>query len=67
MLIHLAWRQKVTLSFISCVQDSAEELEDVEVEQGDFLSSLASLTPSLSQDELARYAALQNKYEGIGR
>lgn len=49
------------------IQDTAAEADDVEVEQCDFQSALASLTPSLSQDELARYAALRNKYEGLGR
>lgn len=46
------------------MQGDLEEVEEIEVEQRDFHSSLANLTPSLSKEELARYAMLREKYEG---
>lgn len=49
----------------SHVQDYAEDAEEVNVEQKDFESALASLTPSLSFDELARYQTLRSKYQSL--
>jgi hypothetical protein len=46
----------------NAVQEDAKHWDTVTVEQGDFHKALGSLTPSLSQDELARYAALRNKF-----
>lgn len=46
------------------VQEEADQIQDVEVEQRDFQASLQSLTPSLSQEELVRYARLRERYEG---
>lgn len=46
------------------VQEDVEQVDEVCVEQRDFQSSLLSLTPSLSQDELKRYEVLREKYEG---
>lgn len=40
-----------------------EDLDDVVVEQQDFMFSLRNLTPSLSSEEIARYAMLRDKYE----
>ena len=42
-----------------------EDIDTVTIEQGDFRRALTSLTPSLSEDELARYAALRNKFLGL--
>ena len=44
-------------------QDGADSLEEVAVEQQDFQASLQSLTPSLSEEELDRYAKLRQRYE----
>lgn len=41
----------------------SEEVEEVEVTLGDFWSALRELRPSLSAEELARYAALRRQYE----
>lgn len=37
----------------------------MEVEHNDFEAALAELTPSLSQEELARYLALRQQYRGL--
>lgn len=42
-------------------------MEDVVVEQRDFQASLQSLAPSLSQEELVRYARLRERYEASSR
>ncbi len=38
-------------------------VQEVSVHERDFLDALASLTPSLSQEELARYLALKAHYD----
>ena len=45
-------------------EESASQEDDVEVQQQDFHAALASLTPSLSKEELARYEALREQYQG---
>ncbi len=45
------------------MQVEGKEVEDkVKVEQSDFRRALTSLAPSLSQDEIARYAALRSTF-----
>lgn len=43
------------------------EPDSVEVAQADFLEALASLQPSLSEQELKRYASLRDQYNGPRR
>lgn len=45
----------------------SSEPDSEEVTQADFLEALASLQPSLSEQELKRYAALRDQYSGPGR
>ena len=47
------------------LQGYSDQAEDVEVEQNDFELALASLTPSLSLEELARYQTLQKRYQTL--
>lgn len=43
------------------------EPDSVEVIQADFLEALSSLQPSLSEQDLKRYAALRDQYDGPQR